>query len=82
VIGRDRGDAPAYFARCIELAPHHLEAYVSYATQYARPTDDLALFDELVATVLQLAEDPAVMAAFPFYNHLARERARALAADD
>ena len=82
VIGRTRDDAVAHFARCIELAPHHLEAYVSYAVQYARPTGDRALFDELVGTALTLAEDPTVMAAFPFYNHLSLARARALVRDD
>lgn len=82
VIGRDRDDAVYHFERCIELAPNHLEAYVSYADQYARPTGDADLFDALLADVLSLAEDPAVMAAFPFYNRLSLDRADGLVSED
>jgi len=78
VIGRDRRDAADHFERCIEIAPDHLEAYVSYAEFYARPAGDTDLFDQLIATVLELAEDQTVMDAYPFYNRLAADRARAL----
>jgi len=78
VVGAAREDAVSHFERCIELAPDHLEAYVSYAEQYARPAGDEALFDALIATVLEKAADPAVMAAYPFYNTLAVKRAREL----
>jgi len=76
VVGAAREDAVPHFERCIELAPDHLEAYVSYATQYARPTGDEGLFDALLATVLEKAADPAIMAAYPFYNALAVMQAR------
>jgi tetratricopeptide (TPR) repeat protein len=78
VIGRSRDDAAVHFERCIELAPNHLEARVSYAEQYARPTGDTDLFKTLLDEVLALAEDPSVMAAYPFYNELSVRRARAL----
>jgi len=79
VIGKNRIDCVVHFERAIELAPHHLEAYVSYAEQFARPSGDDALFDRLLADVFRLAEDPAVMAAFPFYNAISLARARGLA---
>lgn len=79
VIGRERSECVGHFERCIELAPNHLEARVTYAERYARPTGDETLFDALIGEVLSLAEDPDVVAAFPFYNALAIERARALA---
>lgn len=82
VIGRDRADAVYHFERCIELAPNHLESAVSYAEFYARPTGDLALFDELIDGVLVKAQDPSIVATFPFYNKLSIDRARALAAED
>lgn len=55
-----------------------MEAYVSYAESYARPAGEEALFDQLLARVLALAEDPTVVAAWPFYNALSIERAREL----
>jgi len=78
VIGRRQDEAVYHFERCIELAPNHLEARVSYADQYARPTGDTDLFEALLDEVVALAEDPSVMAAFPFYNELWVRRARAL----
>jgi tetratricopeptide (TPR) repeat protein len=82
LIGRDRQDAVDHFERCIELAANHLEAYVSYAEFYARPTGDVALFDALIVGVLEKAMEPTIMAAFPFYNKLSIDRANALAAGD
>lgn len=81
-VGRSRADAVVHFERAIELDPTYLENYVNYAEYYARPVRDDVLFDELIATVLEAAEDPDVVAAHPLYNHLAIERARALASDD
>lgn len=82
VIGRSRDDAAFHFERCIELAPNHLEAYVSYADRYVRAVRDQDLFDRLIGAVLEMAEDPSVVGAFPFYNALAIERARRLAEDE
>jgi tetratricopeptide (TPR) repeat protein len=82
VIGRDREDAVYHFERCIELAPNHLEAYVSYAEFYARPTGDIALFDELLQVALAKALDPSIIATFPFYNQLSIDRANALVTGD
>ena len=81
VIGRDRSEAVAHFERCIELAPNHLEARISYASDYLIPTGDSEAAFALIDEVLQLAEDPAVMVAYPFYNALSLGKARALAGD-
>ena len=82
VVGRSREDAVVHFERSIEIAPNHLESAVSYAEFYARPTDDIELFDALIAGVLEKAADATVVAAFPFYNKLSIDRANALAAGD
>ena len=82
VVGRSREDAVVHFERSIEIAPNHLESAVSYAEFYARPTGDRELFDALIAGVLEKAVNPAVVAAFPFYNKLSIDRAHVLAAGD
>jgi len=82
VVGRGREDAVSHFERCIELAPDHLEGAVSYAESYARPTGDIALFDRLLAHAVEMASDPAVMSAYPFYNRLSIDRANRLLAED
>jgi tetratricopeptide (TPR) repeat protein len=81
LVGRSRVDAVVHFERSIELDPTYLENYVNYAEYYALPTGDNALFDELISTVLEAAEDPAIVGVHPFYNALAIERARELASD-
>ncbi|UCF10126.1 MAG: hypothetical protein JSW65_00095 [Candidatus Bipolaricaulota bacterium] len=78
-VGRRREDAVAHFERAIEIDPTHLESYVNYAEHYAKAEKDQVLLDELLTTVLTLAEDRAVVAAHPFYNARAIERARRLA---
>ena len=55
--GRSRDDAIVHFERSIELDPTYLENHVNYAEYYARPTSDNALFDTLIATVLEAAQD-------------------------
>lgn len=79
LVGRSKDEAVAHFERAIELAPNHLEARVSYAEFYAKPAEDWALFDSLLAETLALADDPLVLAAWPFYNSLSVGRAEALA---
>ncbi len=78
VIGRDRSEAAFHFERCIELAPHHLEARVSYVKDYLIPTGDAGRAQALLGEVLELAQDPMVMSAYPFYNKLSLDQARSL----
>ena len=78
VIGRDRAEAVYHFERCTELAPDHLEARVSYVSDYLIPTGDADLAASLLAEILELASDPDVMAVYPFYNRIALERATEL----
>jgi tetratricopeptide (TPR) repeat protein len=80
VIGRSRSDAVAHFERSIEIDPTYLENYVNYAEYHARGTDD-DLFDRLLEAVFAAADDPAIVGSHPLYNHLAIQRARALAGD-
>lgn len=82
LVGRGRSDAVVHFERSIQLDPTYLENHVNYAEYYARPAGDDALFDALLAAVLEAAEDPAIVGAHPFYNRLAIDRARALSADE
>jgi tetratricopeptide (TPR) repeat protein len=82
LVGLSRSDAVEHFERSIEIDPSYLENYVNYAEYYARPTGDDALFDALIAAVLEAAEDPAVVAVYPFYNKLAIDRAVGLAKDE
>jgi len=79
-IGRSRGEAIEHFERSIEIDPTYLENHVNYAEHYAQGADD-DLFDRLIGTVLEAAEDPEIVAAHPLYNHLAIERARVLGDD-
>lgn len=78
LVGRSRADAVVHFERSIELDPTYLENRVNYAEYYAQAVGDDALFDTLIASVLEAAEDPDVIAAHPFYNALAIDRAKAL----
>jgi len=80
VVGRQHEDAVLHFERAIELDPTYLETRVSYAEHYARPTRDRELYDRLLDGVLADALDPEIMAAHPFYNHRAMNRAGTLAA--
>jgi len=82
LVGRSRKDAVVSFERSIELDPTYLENLVNYAEYYARPVGDDALFKELIATVLEAAEDPDVVSAHPFYNELAIDRAKALSTSE
>lgn len=78
-VGRRRDEAVFHFERAIEIDPVQLESYVNYAASYAKVVKDQALLDELLATVFELAEDPAVMSAHPYYNARALSRALRLA---
>ena len=80
LVGQSRDDAVVHFERSIELDPTYLENHVNYAEYYARPTGDDALFEALLSTVLEAAEDPAIVGTHPLYNELAIDRARALVA--
>ncbi len=80
LIGRRREEAVDHFERAIELDPLNLENYVNYAAHYARPVGDDALFDRLLRTALEVANDPKAFDALPLYNRLALERARTLVA--
>jgi tetratricopeptide (TPR) repeat protein len=82
LVGRSRKDAIVHFERSIELDPTYLENHVNYAEYYARSVGDDALFDALIAAVLEAAEDPAIVAAHPFYNKLSIDRARALSTSE
>jgi len=75
LVGRDPADAAFHFERSIALDPTYLETYVNYA-EYAKDED---LVDDLLSTVFELAADPEVMAAHPFYNHRALQRAERMA---
>jgi tetratricopeptide (TPR) repeat protein len=78
LVGRSRADAVAHFERSIEIDPGYLESYVNYAEYYAEPTGDVELFDALLDRLFELSGAPTVVAAWPFYNRLATERAIAL----
>ncbi len=78
VIGKPRDDAVVHYERPMEIDPAYLESYVNYAQHHARPTGDETLFTDLLATAMQLAEDPQVTAAWPFYSELALRRARTM----
>ena len=77
VIGKSRDDSVVHYERSMEIDPAYLESYVNYAQYYARPTGDNALCDQLLATAIELAADPQIMATWPLYNELAIRRARA-----
>ncbi len=78
VIGKSRHDSVLHYERAMEIDPAYLESYVNYAEHYAGPVGEDALYDELLATAMTLAEDPQVMAAWPLYNELAIRRARTM----
>jgi tetratricopeptide (TPR) repeat protein len=78
VIGKSREDSVFYYERSIEIDPAYLESYVNYAQHYAGPMNEEALHDDLLATAMQLAEDPQIMATWPLYNELAIRRARTM----
>ncbi len=77
-LGGDFGRAKEEFARAVELAPEFLQNYVDYAEHWAKRAGEEELFCELLRKALALAQDPAVLFAWPFYNHLALERAKVL----
>jgi tetratricopeptide (TPR) repeat protein len=78
-LGGDFERAKGEFARAVELAPEFLQNYVDYAEHWAKKAGDQSLFCELLGKALALAQDPGVVSAWPFYNHLALERAKGLA---
>lgn len=78
-LGGDFHRAKEEFGRTVELAPEFLQNHVDYAEHWAKKAGEHGLFCELLRKALELAQDPAVVSAWPFYNHLALERARGLA---
>jgi tetratricopeptide (TPR) repeat protein len=73
-------DAVFHFERAIELDPTYLESYVNYAEDYAEKIrDGEDLVASLLSTLFELAADPEVMAAHPFYNVRAVRRAERMA---
>ena len=78
-LGGDFGRAKEGFGRAVELAPEFLQNYVDYAEHWAKRAGEEELFCELLGKALERAQDPAVLSAWPFYNHLALERAKTLA---
>lgn len=77
-LGGDLEGSKEHFARSIEIDGDYLENYVNYAEYYAKPKRDWDLFCGLLRTALDKAEDPAVMAKWPFYNKLSLDRAQFL----
>jgi hypothetical protein len=77
-LGGDLEGSKPHFERSIQIDGDYLENYVNYAEFYAKAKKDWALFCGLLRTTLEKAQDPAVMAKWPFYNKLAVDRARAL----
>ncbi|MCR4404460.1 MAG: TRAP transporter TatT component family protein [Candidatus Acetothermia bacterium] len=77
-LGGDFEGSVPHFERSIEIDGDYLENYVNYAEFYAKPKKDWDLFCGLLRTALDKAQDPAVMAKWPFYNKLALDRAQAL----
>jgi tetratricopeptide (TPR) repeat protein len=78
VIGKSQHEAVPHYERSMEIDPCYLESYVNYAEHYAGPTGDDVLYNGLLNTATELAEDPEVMAKWPLYNKLAIRRARAM----
>lgn len=78
VIGKSREDSVFHYERSMQIDPAYLESYVNYAQHYAGPMNEEALRDDLLATAMQLAEDPQVVAAWPLYNELAIRRAKSM----
>lgn len=78
VIGKSRHDSVPHYERSIEIDPAYLESYVNYAEHYAGPVGEEALRDELLATAMELAEDPLITASWPLYNELAIRRAETM----
>lgn len=77
-LGGDLEGSVPHFERAIQIDRDYLENHVNYAEFYAKPKKDWDLFCSLLQTVLAKAEDPAVMAKWPFYNKLALDRAQSL----
>jgi len=78
VIGRDQADCVAHFERAIEIDGTYIENLVNYAEHFAIRTGDAALAAQLLSDVMQTAQDPEAVAAWPLYNHLALARAASL----
>ena len=77
-LGGDMTQAKAAFERAIELGPNFVENYVDYAEYCAKPEQEWDIFRHELGSVLELAEDPEVMARWPLYNNLALRRAEKL----
>jgi len=78
VVGKSRSDSVVHYERAIEIDPAYLESYVNYAEHYAGPVGEDTRYEELLATALDLADDPQIMGAWPLYNELAIRRARTM----
>lgn len=77
-LGGDLEGSVPHFERAIQIDGDYLENHVNYAEFYAKPKEDWDLFCSLLRTALEKAQDPAVMAKWPFYNKLAIDRAQTL----
>jgi len=77
-LGGNLEGSREHFERSIELDGDYLENYINYAEYYAKPKRDWDLFCSLLRTALDKAEEPVVMAKWPFYNKLSLDRAQSL----
>ncbi len=77
-LGGSRDQARAAFAHAITLGPNFLENYVDAAEYVYKPDKDWTNFCATLHTAINLSKDPTAMAAWPLYNALALNRAKAL----
>ncbi|MBC7092505.1 tetratricopeptide repeat protein [Candidatus Bipolaricaulota bacterium] len=71
LFGVKLADAKPHFERSIALDPTYLEAYVTYAKEYAVRAKDRALFEKLLKYVLA-----APIGDWPFWNRHAKDKAQ------
>lgn len=78
VVGKSRHESVPHYERSMQIDPTYLESYVNYAEHCTGPTGDDTLCNALLATALELAEDPEIMAAGSLYNEPAIRRTRTM----